>query len=137
MRVVLDTNILISALIRRDNVPGQVLRAWAARRFDLVTHEIQLDEFRSVSRRQQLRGPLRPAEAGHVVNQLRLHAEIMRRLPHVQRSSDPADDFLLAICQVGDADYLVTGDKAGLLALGRHGRTSIVTARRFLDVIQP
>lgn len=136
MRVVLDTNILISALIRQANVPGQVLRAWAAGRFDLITHETQLDEFRAVSRRQQLRGPLRPAEAGRVVNQIRLHAEIVHRLPFVQRSSDPADDFLLAICQVGDADYLVSGDKAGLLALGRHGRTSIVTARRFLDVIQ-
>ncbi|HEX3884971.1 MAG TPA: putative toxin-antitoxin system toxin component, PIN family [Stellaceae bacterium] len=135
MRVVLDTNILISALIRRDSVPGQVLRAWASGHFDLITHEIQLDEFRAVSRRPELRSALRSAEAGHVVNQIRLHADMVRRLPFVQRSRDPTDDFLLAMCEAGDVDYLVSGDKAGLLSLARHGRTSIVTARGFLGVI--
>jgi hypothetical protein len=136
MRVIVDTNVLISALMRRDNVPGQILGAWAASRFDLVTHEIQLDELRAVSRKPELRGILRSADVGRVVNQIRLHAEIAGRLPHVQRSSDPADDFLLAICESRDADYLVTGDKAGLLALGRHGRTHIVTARQFLTLIR-
>lgn len=55
------------------------------------------------------------------------------RLPLVRRSADTFDDFLLALCEVGRADYLVTGDKAGLLALGTHGGTTILTARAFLD----
>lgn len=135
MRVVLDTNILISALIRRDSVPGQILRAWTQDRFDLMTHELQLDEFRATSRTSRLRGVLRPAQAGRVVNQMRSHAQLLARLPRVQRSDDPGDDFLLAMCQAGDADYLVTGDKTGLLALGIHGRTAIVTARAFLDIL--
>ena len=63
------------------------------------------------------------------------NAEFVRRLPLIRRSDDPADDFLLAMCEAGSTDYLVTGDKAGLLALGTHGRTAIVTARAFLDVI--
>ena len=57
----------------------------------------------------------------------------MERLPSVRRSADPLDDFLLALCEAGEADYLVTGDKAGLLALGTHGGTTILTARAFLD----
>ena len=137
MRVVLDTNILISALIRRDSVPGQILRAWADGQFDLATHEIQLEEFRTVSRRPELRGLLRPAHAGRVVNQLRSHAQIVARLPRVQRSRDPADDFLLAICEAGSADYLVTGDKTGLLALENHGSTKILTARQFFELLAP
>jgi predicted nucleic acid-binding protein len=52
-------------------------------------------------------------------------------LPHVERSPDPADDFLLALSEAGSADYLVTGDKTGLLILGRHKRTRIVSARAF------
>jgi uncharacterized protein len=52
-------------------------------------------------------------------------------LPQVQRSPDPDDDFLLAAAEAGKADYLVTGDKSGLLALVRHEGTRIVTAAQF------
>jgi predicted nucleic acid-binding protein len=52
-------------------------------------------------------------------------------LPRVERSPDPTDDFLLALSEAGDADYLVTGDKSGLLALDRHKATRIVSAREF------
>ena len=48
-------------------------------------------------------------------------------LPPVDVSPDPYDNFLLSIAAGGRADYLVTGDKADLLALGRHGGTRIVT----------
>jgi predicted nucleic acid-binding protein len=46
---------------------------------------------------------------------------------------DPADDFLLALCEAGAADYLVTGDWGGLLILARHGSTQILTAGTFLE----
>ncbi len=52
-------------------------------------------------------------------------------LPRTERSSDPTDDFLLALCAAGKADYLVTGDKGGLLALRRHKTTRIISARDF------
>jgi uncharacterized protein len=135
VRVILDTNILISALIRRDGVPGRILQAWVDGRYDLLTHERQLDELRLVTRRPEFRELIRPAQAGRMVNQLRLHAEIIARIPRTRRSDDPADDFLLAMCETSFADYLATGDKAGLLNLKSHGRTAIVTARFFLDLI--
>lgn len=52
-------------------------------------------------------------------------------LPRVERSPDPTDDFLLAMCEAGKADYLVTGDKSGLLALSRHRATRILSASDF------
>jgi predicted nucleic acid-binding protein len=52
-------------------------------------------------------------------------------LPRVERSPDPTDDFLLALSEAGKADYLVTGDKSGLLSLTRHRATRIVSARNF------
>jgi uncharacterized protein len=52
-------------------------------------------------------------------------------LPRVERSPDPTDDFLLALSEAGNADYLVTGDKGGLLALDRHKATRIISARDF------
>ncbi len=133
VRVVIDTNVLLSALIRRDSPPDAVLSAWGEDRFTLLTHAFQLDELRDVSRRPHVRGLFRRSEAGRLVNDLRADAEMIDWLPQVRRSADPADDFLLALCEAGRADYLVTGDKTGLLVLGTHGGTTILTAREFLD----
>jgi predicted nucleic acid-binding protein len=52
-------------------------------------------------------------------------------LPHVERSPDPTDDFLLALSEAAEADYLVTGDKTGLLLLVRHKTTRIISASEF------
>jgi uncharacterized protein len=135
VRVILDTNVVLSALIRRDSAPGQILEAWLEDRFVLLTHPLLLDELRTVTRRPQIRALIRPAEAGRLVNQIRALAEPVTRLPATRRSNDPADDFLLAMAKSGQADYLVTGDKAGLLGLGRYHVTTILTARAFLDVL--
>ena len=80
--------------------------------------------------------PLRPlitaAAAGVLLNELRAHALMLSDLPHVDRSPDPADNFLLAMAQAGEADALVTGDKHDLLILGTFQRTRIITAQQFL-----
>ena len=55
---------------------------------------------------------------------------MVERLPVVNLSSDPHDDFLLAMAQAGKAQYLVSGDKSGLLALAKVGNTKIVTASK-------
>jgi uncharacterized protein len=135
MRVILDTNILLSALISQGGVASRIIDAWLDDRFVLLTHARQLEELRTVTRRPRIRALIRPAIAGRLINQLHAEAELVGRLPSVQRSNDPADDFLLEMCERGAADYLVTGDKAGLLALETHGRTAIVTPRQFLDLI--
>lgn len=53
------------------------------------------------------------------MNKVSKLAEEISPLPRVKRSPDPGDDFLLALCEAGKADYLVTGDKSGLLSLDR------------------
>jgi len=131
VRVILDTNILLSGLLSPFGIPARLVDAWLDRRFVLVSHSIQLDEFRAVSRRDKIRNLVRPSEAGRLVNQIAALAEMPSRLPQVQRSRDPRDDFLLALCEAGSADRLVTGDKDDLLALRQHGTTRILTAATF------
>lgn len=133
MRVVLDTNILLSGIISPAGRPASIVEAWLDRRFDLVSHPLQLEEFREVGRRPRIGILIAPAEAGRLVNQVKLVAEMPDALPAVERSPDPRDDFVLALCEAGQADWLVTGDKADLLALGRHGQTRIVTAAIFAE----
>ena len=128
MRVVLDTNILLSGLMSPTGAPGRLLDAWIEDRFTLVSSEEQLREFRRASRYEHVAKYLTQSEAGTLVNSVRALAVMVERLPVVNLSPDPHDDFLLAMAQVGKAHYLVSGDKSGLLALGKIGHTNIVTA---------
>jgi putative PIN family toxin of toxin-antitoxin system len=131
MRLVLDTNILVSALLVPTGNPDRIYRAWQRNRFVLLTCAEQLDELKATLTRPSLAGRIRPYRAGRLVNQLKNLAEVIGSLPRVRRSLDPTDDFLLALCEAGRADYLVTGDKSGLLSLIRHRGTRILSAKDF------
>lgn len=136
MRVVLDTNILISAMASRGGSPGRVLDHWYSHKFDLLTHEFQIDELRQASRYARLASRLSQPEVGRLVNDLRKAALLIHRLPRVDISPDPDDNYLLAIAEAGGAAFIVSGDKTDLLSLQQHGISRIVTARQFLTRIE-
>jgi predicted nucleic acid-binding protein len=94
----------------------------------------QLDELRSTLRKPALAARIRPHRAGRLVNELKELAVSVDPLPYVERSPDPTDDFILAMAEAGKADFLVTGDKSGLLSLRRHKATRIIPARDFAEV---
>ena len=75
------------------------------------------------------------AAAGTMLNTLAAVAVVLNKLPRVDRSQDPGDNFVLAMVEAGEADYLVTGDRRDLLALKRHDRTHIVRVREFLKAL--
>ena len=137
MRVILDTNILCSALITPDGPSDRLYRAWREGRFELLTSEEQLDEFRRVTRYPRLRQYIEPSAAGTMYNELRELAMLIGPLPHVEESPDPADNFLLSMAQVGKADFLVTGDKHDLLSVGAFKQTRIVSAWQMLEEVKP
>jgi putative PIN family toxin of toxin-antitoxin system len=132
LRVVLDTNVLIAALLTRGNPPDKLYEAWRDGRFQLASCERQLEEIKRVSRRPFFKERFAPSVAGRMVNDIRALALMCDPLPDVTASSDPEDDFLLATAVAASADYLVTGDKSGLLALRRHATTTILTPRALL-----
>ena len=131
MRVVLDTNIIVSALIAPAGRSAAIIDAWLDGKFTLLACATHLDELRSTLQKPRVAELDKPHKAGRLVNQIRQLAVDIDPLPRVQRSSDPTDDFLLALSEGGKTDYLVTGDKSGLLALVRHKATRIVSAREF------
>jgi hypothetical protein len=134
MRVILDTNVLLGALISAHGPLDVIYRAWRAARFDLVTSTVQLDEVRRVSRYPKLKAILPAHRVGLMVNNLHraLVLDALPPLPDGLEATDPDDGFLLAMALAGEADYLVTGDRrAGLLQRGSIGRTRIVTPAVF------
>jgi len=134
MRVVIDTNVLMSALMLASSPPAKVLVLWRNRRFDLLTSSQQLDEIARVTRYPKIRARLSPPLAGRLVNRIRELAITIDKLPKINRSPDPDDNYLLALAEAGHADFLLTGDKS-LLDLKRHKATRILTAANLLDLL--
>ena len=135
MRVVLDSNILISALISTSSPPDQIYGAWREKRFELVTSKAQLAELRRASRYPKLRRLVPAREFGALIN--RMHgALVLDKLPTIDVSTDTADNYLLAMAVAADVDFLVTGDAKGLLRLKKFGRTAILAPGSFLKLIK-
>jgi putative PIN family toxin of toxin-antitoxin system len=132
MRLVLDTNLLCSALIKSGGLPDRLYLAWRDRLFTLVTSEEQLEEFRRVTRYPRVKQLIDPATAGTLHNELRHLAVLLTELPVIDACRDSGDNFLLAMAQAGEVDFLVTGDKRDLISMGSFRKTRIVTARQML-----
>lgn len=134
MRVILDTNVLLGALISPQGPPDIIYRAWRSARFELVTSTAQLDELRRVSRYPKLKTILPAHRVGTMVNNMQ-RAIVLGTLPPPPDGmdlNDPNDVFLLSMALASEADYLVTGDRrAGLLQRGSAGRTRIVSPATF------
>lgn len=135
MRLVLDTNIFVSALLLQHSAPTELVELWMAGRFELISAEAQIEEIARVTRYPKLRARLRPALAGRLVNQLRTRATLVVKLPTVDVSPDPFDNYLLAMAQAGTANLLISGDKRDLLALATHHGTRIVTVSAAIELL--
>ena len=134
MRVILDTNVLLAALISPHGAPDLIYRAWRAAKFELVTSTTQLDELRRASRYPKLKNILPAHRVGTMVNNMQraLVLDVLPPFSAKQDLQDPNDAFLLAMAQASEANYLVTGDRrAGLLQLGKLGATRILGPAAF------
>ncbi len=135
MRIVLDTNVLVSALIAGSGPPGRVLMAIRRERLTLVTSEAQLAELRTVLTRDRLRPYLRSEDAEDLMRNLEVIGEVAADLPEVDASPDPDDNPILATAIAGRADLIVSGDKKHMLALGHIRDIPIVTAVAALELV--
>lgn len=134
MRVILDTHVLLAALISPHGAPDLIYRAWRASKFELVTSTTQLDELRRASRYPKLKNILPAHRVGTMVNNMQraLVLDVLPPLSAKQDLQDPNDACLLAMAQASEANYLVTGDRrAGLLQLGKLGATRILGPAAF------
>ena len=129
MRIVLDTNIFVSALISGEGYPGQVLAAVKRERITLVTSTFQIEELRDVLARERLRRYIRREEANDLLYHLEAVGTVIGELPEVGLSSDPKDNPILATALAGNANLIVSGDKSDMLLLGHVEGIPIISAR--------
>jgi hypothetical protein len=135
MWVILDSNVLFSALISPYTPPHRIYQAWQQGVFELVTCDEQLEEIRRASRYPKFKNILQPHRVGFMMNNMQ-RALVFSHLPAGYEAADPNDAWLLALADKSKAHYLVTGDKkAGILSLIAIGKTQIVTASVFCDKV--
>ncbi|MFH1813749.1 MAG: putative toxin-antitoxin system toxin component, PIN family [Pseudomonadota bacterium] len=133
LRVVLDTNVLLSGIAYPASLPGKILAAWRHGSVDVVLSVYILEELRRVLPRLEHRHGLTAAEIDDLVDVLSIQAEVIEPLPSLEPDLRDADDqpvlaTLLAALNASGAHYLVTGNK-DLLALA--DRYAIVTPAAF------
>ena len=131
MRVVFDTNVLISAILF-GGVPGRLLKHAATRRASLVTSAWILDEF-DRTLRMKFDWPVATATAARAT--IEEISEIANPRVVTVISRDPDDDNVIATALEGGATDIVSGDK-DLLELGAFAGIEIVRPRELLDRIE-
>ena len=134
MRIVLDTNVLLSALMSPSSPPAQLLALWRSRKIVAITAVPQIEEIARATRYPRMRARLVPALAGRLINRLRDVAVVVGNLPLVDASPDPDDNYLLALAEAGQAQFLVTGDKE-LQSLKHHKSTRIITPAAMIELL--
>jgi uncharacterized protein len=138
-KAVLDTNILVSAFITPRGTPAQLLQAWRAEQFDLVTSPPILEELQEALScpKLQRRYHLSPKDIRDYVTLLAHTAMVVPGTRAVSAPLRDLDDkLILAAAIESKSDYLVTGDKE-LLNLKRFHTVRIITPSAFLGIIPP
>ena len=133
LRVVLDTNVLLSGIAYPASVPGKILAAWRHGSVDVLLSAYILDELRRVLPRLAHRHGLTLAEIEDLADALSIQAEVIEPLPGLEpdlrdAADQPVLGTLLAALKTSEVNYLITGDK-DLLALAE--RYPIVTPAKF------
>lgn len=133
LRVVLDTNVLLSGIAYPRSIPGKLLAAWRQGAFEMLLSDYILDEFRRVMPRLAHRHGLASAAVDDLVESWMLLVDLIEPVKlDGSAVRDVADvavlGTLVAAQRLGDMCYLVTGDK-DLLALA--GDFPIITPAEF------
>jgi uncharacterized protein len=135
MLVILDSNVLFSALISPHTPPHRIYQAWLQGVFELATCEEQIAEIRRASRYPKFKHILQPHHVGLMLNNMQRAHVIEHLQANESEVLDPNDAFLLALARRTKAHYLVTGDKRAGILSRVVGQTQIVTAVTFCDKV--
>ena len=136
-RVVLDTNVIVSGLISPLGLPAQVIAHWLDDDFVLLYTPEIFDELEDVLNRAWLTVRLSdaPKRIPNFLQAIMVLGELVTGYVNVVGLvRDPFDEMFLACAQLGQADFIVSGDK-DLLSLGEYEGIKILTPAQFLAIL--
>ena len=133
MRAVVDTNILASALIRRQGTTGQVLDHLRDGHFTIIYSVPLVMELVEVLSRPHIRQKyhLQADDITALINLLRLRGELVSPQRKIDACRDPGDNYILEAGVEAKADFMVSGD-ADLLDMDEFEGIPILRVAEFL-----
>jgi len=124
IRVVIDTNVLVSALLHAGGLPETVINLAVSGHVQWVASDPILAEYAAVLLRPRL--AIDPDKAADAMARIRAATSLVMPTVRIAAASDPDDNMFLECAQAGDADYVVTGNVRHFP--GTWGKTRVVTA---------
>lgn len=137
LRVVLDTNVIISGVITDHGAPFQVLQRWRNSEFALITSEPILKEVERVLNYPKIKRKRRFTEENirNVIELLRKYGIAAPADVTIEAvPEDPADDKFIVAAVEAEADYIVSGDRH-LKDIGSYHGIGIISPDEFLRVL--
>lgn len=132
LRVVLDTNVLMSAIIS-DGKPRELFAKGIESKFAIVTSDLMLKELARVLRRPKFKTS--PSEISRITLALLSSAEVVSVKTKLEVvKEDPKDDMVVETAYDGHADFIVTGD-GHLIELGSFREIKIITVEKALELL--
>jgi putative PIN family toxin of toxin-antitoxin system len=133
LRLVLDTNIVVSAALNPDGLQRTTLPLALTRPARLYVTLPILEEYAGVLRRPEIK--VRRGERMRLLQLIKNHSYVIRPARRLAVVSDPDDDMFLECADAARADYLITGNRRHFPVFWKG--TKIITSREFLTLAAP
>jgi len=130
IRVVLDTNIIVSAYLNEDGHPYRVLKLALAGAVSLYASEEILDEYKELLQRKSF--PMDSRRAALLLKKIRAASTMVKPAVKLFETKDPDDNIFLECAQAAKAEYLVTGNLRHFPSRWKY--TRIVPPRQFIEL---
>ncbi|MFZ0306344.1 MAG: putative toxin-antitoxin system toxin component, PIN family [Terracidiphilus sp.] len=133
LRLVLDTNVVISAMLRPDGMQRTALNLAITKPARLYVSQPILDEYASVLARPGFQ--IRRGRQLQMLQLIKNRATLNIPKVRIQASSDPDDDMFIECADAARADYLVTGNQKHFPKYWK--ATKVITTREFIELAAP
>ena len=133
LRLVVDTNVIVSAAIKPAGLQRTVLLVALAKPARLYISPLVLEEYRDVLARRELK--IRKDLQQQLLQMIRNRSHTVVPTRRLEVTRDPDDNIFLECADASRADYLVTGNLKHFPRFWK--QTKIVTPREFIDLVAP
>ena len=133
LRLVIDTNILVSAALKPDGLQRTVLVLAITKPARLYVTRAIFAEYREVLARPEFK--IRRGLRQQLLQLVRNHAQLVKSARALQVANDPDDDKFLECADAARADYLITGNQRHFPHFWK--KTKVITSREFIGIVAP
>jgi len=133
LRLVLDTNIVVSAALKPDGLQRTVFLLAITKPARLYISETILAEYQEVLARPKMN--IRKGLQQQILQLIRNHSHPVKPLRALQVTSDPDDNKFLECSDAARADYLVTGNQRHFPKFWK--KTKVISSREFINIVAP